>query len=194
MLSLYLASLQLYGVKGPSWLSTVPNFDLVQGVAVDYMHCVLLGVTRLLLRLWFTSSHHKEPWYIGRHVVEVDKRLCAIRPPDEILRTPRSVEKTVKYWKGQCVCMYMYVLLMALFVTFLAAHELQAWLLHYSPAVLHHILPEEYYQHYLLLVEGVYLLLKDTVKEGDIKQSSRLLKHYCILFPSYYGTTSSVAL
>ena len=118
MLSLYLASLQLYGVKGPSWLSTVPNFDLVQGVAVDYMHCVLLGVTRLLLRLWFTSSHHKEPWYIGRHVVEVDKRLCAIRPPDEILRTPRSVEKTVKYWKGQCVCMYMYVLLIALFVTF----------------------------------------------------------------------------
>lgn len=79
----------------------VPKFDLVRGVAVDYMHCVLLGVTRLLLRLWFDSSHHREPWYIGKEVAEVDARLCAIRPPDEISRTPRSIQRTVKYWKGK---------------------------------------------------------------------------------------------
>ena len=36
------------------------------------------------------------------------------------------------------------------------AHELRAWLLHYSPVVLRGILLEEYYQHHLLLVEGVY--------------------------------------
>ena len=38
------------------------------------------------------------------------------------------------------------------------AHELGAWLLHYSVAVLYKILPEEYYQHHLLLVKGIYLL------------------------------------
>ena len=74
---------------------------------------------------------------------------------------------------------------------FLTAHELEAWLLHYSAAVLYHILLEEYYQHHLLLVEGVYLLLKDSVNVTDIIQSSRLLQHYCILFPSYYGTGCS---
>lgn len=93
--------LQIYGVKGPSGLSNVPKFDLIRGVAVDYMHCVLLGVTRLLLRLWFSSTHHKELYYIGKHVSRVDERLCSIRPPDEFPRTPRSIEKTLKYWKGR---------------------------------------------------------------------------------------------
>ncbi len=88
-------------MKGPSGLSNVPKFDLVRGVAVDYMHCVLLGVTRLLLRLWFSSTQHKEPYYIGKHVSKVDERLCSIRPPDEFPRTPRSIEKTLKYWKGR---------------------------------------------------------------------------------------------
>ena len=87
-------------MKGPSTLSIVPKFDLVRGVAMDYMHCVLLGVTRLLLRLWFDSSHHREPWYIGKCVAKVDTELCAIRPTNEIPRTPRSIQATVKYWKG----------------------------------------------------------------------------------------------
>ena len=55
-------------------------------------------------------------------------------------------------------------------INFSPAHELRTWLLHYSPVVLHGILMEDYYQHHLLLV-GVYLLLKDVVKE-NIEQSS----------------------
>lgn len=31
----------MFGVKGPSPLAIVPKFDLVRGVAMDYMHCVL---------------------------------------------------------------------------------------------------------------------------------------------------------
>ena len=67
---------------------------------MDYMHCILLVVTRLLLRLWFSSKYHKEIWYIGLHVAEVDERLCLIRPTKEIQRTPRQIATTVKYWKG----------------------------------------------------------------------------------------------
>lgn len=70
---------------------------------MDYMHCVLLVVARLLLRLWFSSKHHQELWYIGSQIVEVDNRLCAIHPPNEIQRTPRSISQTVKYWKGNLV-------------------------------------------------------------------------------------------
>ena len=68
-----------------------------------------------------------------------------------------------------------------------AAHELRAWLIHYSPVCLHGILPDEYYQHHLLLVEGVYLLLKDLVSAEDILQSTRLLRHYCFMFDVLYG-------
>lgn len=67
------------------------------------------------------------------------------------------------------------------------AHELRAWLLHYSVVVLQGILHEEYYQHHLLLVEGIFLLLNDVVTESDIVQSSQLLKHYCYLIPFLYG-------
>lgn len=87
-------------MKGPCWLATVPSFDPINGMSADYMHCVLLGVTRMFLRLWFNSSYHSEMWYIGNAVKDIDIRLCIILPPYEIQRTPRSIEKTMKYWKG----------------------------------------------------------------------------------------------
>ena len=93
--------LQVNGVKGPSWLSVVPCFDLVEGVSVDYMHCVLLGVCRLLLRLWLQSSNHQKLWYIGTRIPDLDARLCSIKPPSEMQRTPRSMESTLKFWKGR---------------------------------------------------------------------------------------------
>lgn len=101
-------SLQVYGVKGPCCLATVPSFDIIDGMSVDYMHCVLLGVTRMLLRLWFNSSSHLEMWYIGNAVKVVDSRLCCIAPPSEIQRTPRSIEKTVKYWKGTSIMKWLW--------------------------------------------------------------------------------------
>ena len=56
-----------------------------------------------------------------------------------------------------------------------------------SPTVLVGQLEEAYYQHHLLLVEAVYLLLQDTISNGDIAQSERLMKHYYYLFGSLYG-------
>ena len=67
------------------------------------------------------------------------------------------------------------------------AHELRAWLLHYSPAVLHGILPEMFFQHHLLLVEAIFLLLQDVVSDDDIEQSLCLFKHYCFMFAPLYG-------
>lgn len=51
----YLTGKTQQGIKGPSYLSLLPKYDIVCGTTVDYMHCVLLGVTRLLLGLWFTT-------------------------------------------------------------------------------------------------------------------------------------------
>lgn len=65
------------------------------------------------------------------------------------------------------------------------AHELRAWLLHYSAAVLFGVLP--YYQHHLLLVEATYLLFQQHISDRDIQQSFKLLKHYCSLFAALYG-------
>ncbi len=91
---------QVNGVKGPTWLSTIPEFDLVDGMSVDYMHCVLLGICRQLMKLWLKNKYHKEPWYIGGRVAQLDSRLLAITPPAEIQRTTRSIATTLKFWKG----------------------------------------------------------------------------------------------
>ena len=80
--------LPVEGVKGTSWLDTVSWFDCVQGTAVDYMHCVLLGVTRQLLHLWFDSKHHHALCYTGARITEIDSHLLAIKPPSEMKRTP----------------------------------------------------------------------------------------------------------
>lgn len=45
------------GIKGPSFLMLCSSFDYVKGTAIDYMHSVLLGVIRSLLKFWFGSSH-----------------------------------------------------------------------------------------------------------------------------------------
>lgn len=68
-----------------------------------------------------------------------------------------------------------------------AAYELKAWLLYYSPVVLYQILNEDFYQHHLLLVEGVYLLLMNNMSEKQIEKSARLLQHYYVKFGPLYG-------
>lgn len=184
-----LITFQVFGVKGPSWLQTIPQFDIIKGTSFDYMHCVLLGVTRLLLRLWFTPSHRSELWYIGNKTHQIDRLLTSILPPDEMKRTPRHIETTLKFWKGMLISAYFKISLCFTVTIFFncEAHELKAWLLHYSPVVLHQILHEDFYQHHLLLVESIYLLLKDVVTVDDITQSTKLLHHYCYLFSDIYG-------
>lgn len=144
----------------------------------------------MTLGLWLQSKHHNQLWYIGTQAPVLDDRLCEIQPPNEIQRTPRSLQTTLKFWKGQFislhVCALHSVYLYYLYILPIA-HELRAWLLHYSPVVLHGILPDQYYNHHVLLVEGVYLLLKGAVSEEDLHQSSQLLKHYCFLFAPLYG-------
>ena len=91
-------------MKGDCCLKELPLFDVIRGTSIDYMHQSILGVGRQLLRLWFVPKFHGQPWYIGRQVKDVDKRLLSINPPEEFQRLPRSLNDTVKFWKGEFIC------------------------------------------------------------------------------------------
>ena len=56
----------VHRIKGKSVLQILPSFDVVKGVPVDYMHCVLLGLVRKLLSLWFDrqSGNSKNEWFV----------------------------------------------------------------------------------------------------------------------------------
>ncbi|XP_040079427.1 uncharacterized protein LOC120850815, partial [Ixodes scapularis] len=57
-------SVPINGYKGPSPTVKLPHFDLVWGFTVDYMHGVLLGVTRQITEELLTSSNSQKRYYI----------------------------------------------------------------------------------------------------------------------------------
>lgn len=88
-----------FGVKGPTVLSLLPDFNIIDGLIPDYMHSVLLGVTRQMASLWFESKNGDYAFYLGGKMKDIDKDLLSIKPPCNISRRPRSVNMR-KFWKS----------------------------------------------------------------------------------------------
>ena len=80
----------------------VNSLDLVDDIPVDYMHSVLEGVA-LLLRAWFKSENHREPYYLGRSICQIDNLLLKQRPPSECSWPARSIQRHVQYCTGRLV-------------------------------------------------------------------------------------------
>lgn len=154
------------GVKGPSVLQLIPGFDIIQGLVPDYMHSVLLGVARQLGKLWFDSTNHDEPFYISCADQNlIDFALTSIRPPCNISRIPRSISDR-KFWK---------------------AHEWYAWLCYYCLPILKSFLPGKFFKHLSLLVDGVSLLLCDSISATDLDHCDAVLKQFVVDFQDLYG-------
>ena len=157
---------QILGVKGPSILQLLPDFDIIQGLVPDYMHSVLLGVARQLAKLWFDSTNHDKPYYISAADQKaIDSVLTAIRPPCNISRLPRSISVR-KFWK---------------------AHEWYAWLCYYSLPVLQLHLPKKFLMHLSLLVDGITLLLSDSISATQLDHCDKVLTQFVIDFETLYG-------
>lgn len=155
----------VYGVKGFSWFMFIPRFDIIRGVAVDYMHGTLLGVVKMLLQLWMDKSYSSEPWSVRQKLHEIESRYMNLSPPACISRLPRSLIENFGHLK---------------------ASELRTFLLFYSVPCLYGILPDLYFQHFILLVEAIYLLLQDSISISDLSKAASLLKHFCVKVKSLY--------
>ena len=64
------------------------------------MHGVMLGVTKLMLKLWFSNEHKKESFSVHDRLNLFDSRLVDIKPTVEITRPPRSYQKFGHDWKA----------------------------------------------------------------------------------------------
>ena len=93
--------MQVNGVKGPSFLVCLQHFNPVWGVSVEYMHCVMEGVAKLLLSLWTEPARCRGTLHdIEPHLHLIDQRIAQIQVPTEILRKPRAIKEHLKDWKG----------------------------------------------------------------------------------------------
>jgi len=152
------------GVLGRSILTDV--VDLVDSIPVDYMHCYLEGVVKLLIRSWVHPNNHRQPFYIGLQTTAIDCELLKQQPPLEFTRPPRSIAKHLYYWK---------------------ASELRYWVLYYSLPLLLHRLPSVYWHHYALLVCSLHLLLKSSISAEEIDAAEQMLSDFYALMPELYG-------
>ena len=152
------------GIMGKSPLTGV--VDLVDSIPVDYMHACLEGVTKMLLNCWTSTNNHRQPFYLGRNVAELDKGLLKQQPPTEFTRPPRSIRQHLKYWK---------------------ASELKYWLLFYSLPLLLQKLPSLFWHHYALFVCAMHILLKNSISVEEIAAAEEMLLDFCKLIPELYG-------
>ncbi|XP_048246521.1 uncharacterized protein LOC125377412 [Haliotis rufescens] len=153
------------GMKGGSALLALKHVDLSKICPIDWMHCVLLGVVKALLKLWLCPSHKNRSFYIGDKIALMDRRLLHIQVPDFIARQPSSIAEHA-HWK---------------------ATECREWLIHFSIPVLRGLLKYPVSVHYFLLVYAMSLLTKEVVTVEDISVAEDMLTDFCTVFPDIYG-------
>lgn len=156
------------GVKGHSAFAKISyRFDLIRSFAIDWMHCVALGVVKYVLNLMLADKWKGTQFYIGSKMESLSTRLVSIKPPDNIGRLPRSFRE-LKNWK---------------------ATELKNWLLHYSVPVLRSSAKPVYFFHWCLLASAVGILCSDSISQDSIVQASEMLKDFVVLMGIIYGPT-----
>lgn len=117
--------------------------DMVKQFPMDYMHVVLLGIMRMLLKAW--SKEKKKPYSISSKKLRyLNTRLITTRNdvPYEFNRKPRSIQELDR-WK---------------------ATELRMFLLYTGPIVLKGLLDTERYNHFLSLSFGINMLLQNKME------------------------------
>lgn len=142
------------------------HVDMITGFPCDYMHCVLEGVVKWLLKYWTDSKYHGKPFSICTHLPLLDEILLQQKPPHSFPRTPRSIKTQLSYWK---------------------ASEYRYFLLFHSLPLLVDTLPSLYFHQYSLLVTAIHILLMDSITESQCNAAEEMLCDFYILLPELYG-------
>lgn len=148
------------GTTDISCLVSLPKFDLINGFGIDYMHCVM-GIMRKLLNLYLLTKSYKKAFYINKEKsAALEKRLLSIKPIREITRTPRSLDQRADY----------------------KASELKYLLLYYLPVCMIDIIPRKYVSHLQLLSSSIYTSLKSNITPQELIVAEKKLRDFVDLY------------
>lgn len=138
---------------------------------IDYMHCVLLGVVKHLIKCW--TVIRKKNFSMKRNAIEkVNERLSQLREcmPREFARKQRTW-KDIEFWK---------------------ATEFRMFLCYSGPVALKSILATEYYNHFLLLSCAIRILCSPTDYAKNVDYAEQMLKDFVGTFANLYGEENVV--
>lgn len=150
------------GVRGLSVLSLIPSVDMSKCVVPEYLHSVCLGVVKQLLVTWTEKAGE---WCIANQITEIDAFLRTFKHPSFVHRSVRQL-KSLKFWK---------------------ASDFYYFLLFESLPSLSGHLPQKFLQHLMLLIRGIFTLLKSHITEAEIDEAEKLLKLFTLEFGILYG-------
>ncbi|XP_051171576.1 uncharacterized protein LOC127288266 [Leptopilina boulardi] len=150
------------GIKGTSVLLSLLTFDIVWGFPVDYLHAVLLGVVKYIFNIWIEANI-----ITTGNLRKLNEKLLQMTPPQEIHRQPRPINEKAK-WK---------------------ASEWRSFLLFYSVICLKDLIPAEVLNHYALLVESIFILLKDSISEEELRICEEKLLIFVAKLQEMFGNS-----
>lgn len=137
-----------FGVKGPSPLLKIDDFDLIQDVVVDVMHAVFLGVYRFMINLCFSDTTLK--CYLNDEKIKmIDNRLEQLDAPSSFQRKLRSIREHKNY----------------------KSVEWQNHLLYCHYFIYKNIIPNEFVVHLMLLSSAIFKLWSANSTEEQINQA-----------------------
>lgn len=125
--------------KGKSEFEQIEELDKIRQFPMDYLHCVLLGVMRIFLEIWFLDK--------GAYICTINpecllKSKNIVFEPIEINRWLRGLDKMC-LWKGE---------------------ELRTFLLFIGPLVLKEHISCLYFNHFMLLHVAISIQYKNIAK------------------------------
>jgi len=142
------------------------EIDMIMDIPLDYMHLVCLGVVKKLLSHWLkrgTVCH----LITKENVAEISRRLVALQGsiPSEFARRPRPLEDLPRF----------------------KATEFRQFLLYTGPVILKGVLPQELYDHFMVLHVAIKLLSSSQTCFKYNTFSLKLLRHFVRESAKLYG-------
>lgn len=148
----------IMGVKYVTPLISLPYFNIIDGFVPDYLHCCLAGVVKQVTE-YIIKLLKKDDFE------KINSCLLKIKVPNQLSRLTRSLVDR-KHWK---------------------AREWENWLLYYSAPLLRNIINNELWQHWFLLVNSLYGLLKTSVSIEELDKIDESLHKFVLGVERLYG-------
>lgn len=123
-------------------------------------------MTARFLGLWVNSCNHDKPFYIKPRIREqLNIELSKIKPPKEVPRAIRPLSSLNNF----------------------KASEFDTYLLYVIPVIMRYYLPQQYYDHFLLLSFSSWKLLAHNISQKDLYLCRRALIMFVKRVEILYG-------
>lgn len=144
------------------------DIGMVTQFTQDYMHSVLLGVTRKLLHFWRLGPFQCRLGSKG--LQDINNKLSQVAKfvPSDFARTPRNITLSDRFKATEC----------------------RQFLLYTGPVVLKDTLPKPLYEHFMLLCVAIRILVEINISVDRLQHARTLIFTFVQHFPKIYGADS----